>query len=269
MTPLVIGVTSHRNLCAREIEPIRQRVRNFFAQLKHDFPELPLVLLSALAEGGDQMVAQEALAIGARLIAPLPLPRDMYVEDFTDPAVHASFDALCRHAQIVQLSLQAGQSQPVIMPPGTARDRQYAQAGVYIASHCHILLAIWDGKASDRLGGTAQVVAYHLGGAMPGLVERRRSSQHHVLGGGDERLLYHIVCSRNDVGGEPAAGLLPLHAMWCTADSAVAADSGMPAGFHLMFARMAEFNAECGKYATAIADAAPGHLDARLDSTVT
>ena len=64
--PLVVGVTSHRNLAASEIEPIRQRVRDFFVQIKRDFPELPLVVLSALAEGGDQLVAQEALAAGAR-----------------------------------------------------------------------------------------------------------------------------------------------------------------------------------------------------------
>ena len=55
MTPLVVGVTSHRNIPAGEIEPIRQRVREFLAQLKHDFPALPLVVLSALAEGGDQL----------------------------------------------------------------------------------------------------------------------------------------------------------------------------------------------------------------------
>ncbi|MEO7067050.1 MAG: hypothetical protein ABI114_09105, partial [Rhodanobacter sp.] len=56
-TPLVIGVTSHRNIAAREAEAIRQRVREFFAQLQRDFPELPLVVVSALAEGGDQLVA--------------------------------------------------------------------------------------------------------------------------------------------------------------------------------------------------------------------
>ncbi|NMW24855.1 hypothetical protein HFP05_10925, partial [Rhodanobacter denitrificans] len=93
MTPLVIGVTSHRNIPAGEIEPIRQRVRDFLGQLRRDFPALPLVVLSALAEGGDQLVAHEALAAGARLVAPLPLPRELYVDDFADPAVRAGFDA--------------------------------------------------------------------------------------------------------------------------------------------------------------------------------
>jgi hypothetical protein len=56
--PLVIGVTSHRDIPAHEVEPIRQRVREFFAQLQRDFPTLPLVVLSALAQGGDQLVAE-------------------------------------------------------------------------------------------------------------------------------------------------------------------------------------------------------------------
>jgi len=267
MTPLVVGVTSHRNIPAREIEPIRQRVREFLAQLKHDFPALPLVMLSALAEGGDQLVAQEALAIGAHLIAPLPLPRDLYVEDFADSATRANFEALCARAEVMQLPLRAGQTRHAVEPPGTARDRQYAQAGVYIVNHCHILLAIWDGKESDRVGGTAQVVRYHLGGSMPGLVDRRREARH-VLGGGDERLLYHIVCSRDEADGAAATGLQALQALWRTSETAAAAEMGMPPEFRLMFTHMAEFNAECGKYAAAIKAAAQRHRGTDANATL-
>lgn len=266
VVPLVIGVTSHRNLAAHEIEPLRQRVRDFFAQLKRDFPELPLMVLSALAEGGDQLVAHEALAAGARLVAPLPLPRDLYVDDFIDPTVRANFDALCEQADVVQLPPMKGQSRLTIGSHGAARDRQYAKAGVYIASHCHVLLAIWDGKDSGRLGGTAQIVRYHLGGAMPGLIERRR--HRHVLGGGDERLLYHIVCSRDHADGEAASGLSPLQALWRTVDS-VTGDSSLPPAFRPMFAHMAEFNADCTKYADEIEATALAHHRTFSDDTAT
>jgi hypothetical protein len=254
MTPLVVGVTSHRNIPADEIEPIRQRVRDFLTQLQREFPALPLVVVSALAEGGDQLVAQEALAVGARLVAPLPLPPDMYVEDFSTEAVRASFQLLCSRAEVVLLPQLMGQPRQAIGSPGVARDRQYAKAGVYIASHCHILLAIWDGKVSGRLGGTAQIVNYHLSGTMPGLIDRRRDTRH-VLGGGDESLLYHIVCSRDRADGAPATGLQPLQTLWRTADTVAAADS-LPAEFRLMFARMVEFNGECDTYADEIATSA-------------
>jgi SMODS and SLOG-associating 2TM effector domain 3 len=263
MTPLVIGVTSHRNIPAHEMQPIRQRVRDFFAQLKRDFPELPLVVVSALAEGGDQLVAQEALAAGARLVAPLPLPRELYVDDFSEPAVREKFDALCSQAEVVRLPQLLAQSRLAIGSPGMARDRLYAKAGVYIASHCHILLAIWDGKETGRLGGTAQIVKYHLSGTLPGLIDRRRETRH-VLGGGDESLLYHIVCSRDGADNTVATGLLPLQTLWRTVDTA---DTRLPEDFQLMFARMAEFNAECDRYADDIEAAAYTRQDSQSNTT--
>lgn len=257
MTPLVVGVTSHRNIAAAEIEPIRQRVRDFFAQLKREFPTLPLVALSSLAEGGDQLFAIEALAAGAQLVVPLPLPKDLYLDDFAEPAVRGRFEALCDRAQLIPLPLLKGQTRTTIASHGLARDRQYAKAGVFVASHCHILMAIWDGKDSGRLGGTAQIVRYYLSGSMPGLIERHREARH-VLGVGDEHLLYHIVCSRESADGSVAAGLSALQTMWRTGDT-ISPDPAMPAEFRQMFEHMAEFNADCDKYSDDIAEAARAH----------
>mgnify|MGYP001038509511 CR=1 FL=1 len=251
VTPLVIGVTSHRNLRAEEIEPIRQHVRTFFAQMRHELPSMPLLLLSALAAGGDQLVAQEALDAGARLLVPLPLPLDMYLDDFTDAATRLKFETLCAQATVIPLPLPSGQVLADLRAPGTQRDHQYARGGVYIASHCHILLAIWDGKPSPRVGGTAQTVRYHLSGAPPGQSERRANSRH-VLGAADEHLLYHIVCSRDTVVGAPAAGLRPLQTLWRTTDGTLPAGADKPDEFQRMFAHMATFNADCTKYAPAM-----------------
>ncbi len=246
--PLVIGVTSHRNIPAHEVETIRRRVREFFVQLQHDFPALPLVVLSALAEGGDQLVAEEALAVGARLIAPLPLPRALYVEDFYRSATHATFDALCARAQVINLPLLSDSTHEGIGTHGPQRNRQYGQAGVFIARHCHLLLAIWDGKTTARLGGTAQVAEYFLSGVMPGLTERRRGGRHHLLGSGDERLVCQIVCSRDTDDGAPLSPLQPGQLLWRTQTGISPPDAPMPATFHLTFARMAEFDADCLKY---------------------
>ena len=261
--PLVVGVTSHRNIPAREVEAIRRRVREFFAQLQRDFPTLPLVVLSALAEGGDQLVAEEALAIGAQLIAPLPLPRELYVEDFHHPATRASFDALCTRAQVIDLPLLPDSTHHGIGSHGPQRDRQYGRAGVFIARHCHLLLAIWDGKTSARLGGTAQVAEFFLSGVMPGLTERRRGSRHHLLGSGDERLVCQIVCSRDTDDGAPPPPLQPGQLLWRTQTEVSPPDVPMPATFRQTFARMAEFDADCLKYRSEIhdgtgVDGAPG-----------
>lgn len=247
MTPLVIGVTSHRDLPPADVAAVREAVRQLFRGLQLAWPSLPLVVLSALAEGGDQLVAEEALALGVRLIAPLPLPRELYVEDFIDPAARLRFEVLCRQAEVMVLPVRQGRSHREVGNPGTARDQQYAQAGVYIASHCHILLAIWDGQGSDRLGGTAQIVRYHLSGALPGPPGRQRDPRH-ILAAGDERLLYHVLCGRAD-GAEDERPRV--QARWRHA-TAAAPEEHMPAPFRLMFDRMAAFNDDCVAYASAI-----------------
>ncbi len=254
----MVGVTSHRNLAASEIELVRQRVRDFFALLKRDFPDLPLVVLSALAEGGDQLVAHEALAAGARLIAPLPLMPESYIEDFVDVESRAAFNELCKRADVVQLPLVRGNTSTTIAVPGEARDRQYAQAGVFVASHSHILLALWDGRDSDLLGGTAQVVRYALHGVMPGLVERRHNARA-ALDSIDESIVYHIACSRTNGNGElqpPLASLASLQTRWISQNHVCAVDAGMPEEFHRMFIRMQEFVLDQHRYADEIAFAA-------------
>jgi hypothetical protein len=258
MTPLVIGVTSHRNIPVREADAIRQRVRDFFALLQRDYPRLPLVVLSSLAEGGDQWVAEEAIAMGVRLIAPLPMARADYERDFDDAAAHARFDALCDAAEIIDVPEVSGngRGRHVQVPAGRERDLHYAQAGVYISRHCHILLAIWDGRVSDRLGGTAQVVRFHLTGVRPEADERRRGAARSVLLGSDsERLAFHIVCSRDEADGTPAPPLQPLQTCWRAGDDVFPGDEPMPRDFHTMFANTAEFNADCATYVGPIAGA--------------
>ncbi|MBS0556319.1 MAG: hypothetical protein JSR27_02765 [Proteobacteria bacterium] len=256
MAPLVIGVTSHRNIPAAQIEPIRQRVRELLEQLQRDFPHTPLIALSALAEGGDQLVAEEALALGVHLVAPLPFPRAIYAHDFQDDGARMAFDALCAQAHVIELPLQHGHTAAHVEHGSVERDRQYARVGVFIARHCHLLLAIWDGKQSDRLGGTAQVVDYYLHGVMPGLIERRRGARRWLFGYGDERLACHLVCSRDAPDGAPKAPLQPLQVIWRTAGSATAADAAMPLRFRDAFAQAGEFNADADKYRRAIDAAA-------------
>jgi hypothetical protein len=255
MMPLVVGVTSHRDIAPEDIESVREAVRAFFRQLQEHIPGTPLLVLSALAEGGDQLVAEEALAIGAKLVAPLPLPPDLYVDDFDDVGVRALFESLRKRAEVVLLPRLMETPRHVVGAPGAARDRQYAKAGVYIASHCHVLLALWDGNEANGIGGTAQIVHYHLTGGLPGPTLRHQHIRH-VLAGGDESLLYHIVCPRS---GEPVAeGLRPLQAGWRTVDD-MSFRPELPGDFQVMFERMAEFNDDVQRHAGEI-DEAPRHL---------
>lgn len=248
--PLVIGVTGHRDLREEDRELLRERVRHFFEQMRTRFPQLPICVLNALADGGDLLVGEVALAMGLRMIAVLPMPLEVYRQDFPDGATRARFDAQLAACETLQLPIRNVTDVREIETPGRARDLQYAQAGIFISSHCHVLLALWDGVESQSLGGTAQVVNFHLHGNMPGAVERRRAAIG-MLGLDEENLVYHIPSARQ--GQLPVGEQAPV---WITSDQALVRHVRLPETFALMFARQTEYAQDVADHATRLRPAA-------------
>ena len=254
---LVVGVTGHRKLREQDLPGIRTQVAAFLQTLQSGYPELPLVLLSSLAEGSDQLAAEVALDMGLRVIAPLPLPLEQYRDDFDD-AGKAQLERILARSDVLvppPPTLAAGESTAL---PGAARDRQYAQAGMFVSSHCHVLLALWDGRESDRLGGTAQVVRYHLHGALYGDAERRHAAAS-LLGPDQENVVFHVPVARQ---GEE--GAVQGQGRWLVPEDGHEVSSAqLPAAFARMFARQVAFDADRDKYAQPIvaqaqAESSPG-----------
>jgi hypothetical protein len=245
---LVVGVTGHRDLRDEQLPGLRAQVRDFFLGLRRDYPALPLTLLSPLAAGADQLVTAVARELGVRVVAVLPVPATMYYDDFEDPQARATFDQQLAEAEVMELPLRPATDADAIAQAGHARDLQYAQAGIFASSHCHILLALWDGEPSGLLGGTAQVVSFHLEGSMPEAIDRRQSAAV-MLGLDEETLVHHIAAGRR--GGEPVAG----PARWLTSGSQRHPHERIPPAFDQVFRRHAEFLADRERYRDDIASA--------------
>jgi hypothetical protein len=246
---LTIGVTGHRDLLADEVPALQEKVRNFFQQLQRDYLDLDLHLITPLAEGSDRLVADVALQLGVELIVPLPMPQDDYEQDFSSPAAVEAFrDSLAR-ARVIHLRTlpEAGGR------PETAedRDRQYAQLGVFISNHSQILLALWDGKPSTAIGGTAGVVKYHLTAVMPGFSVAEESPN--LLADNENDLAYHIVCSRDREDGQPRDGLQPLQTAWVTTHFGLETADHMPLEYEVMLKRLQDFDRDEEKYEDVIA----------------
>lgn len=134
-----------------------------------------LVVLSPLAEGADRLVADVGLELGARLIAVLPLPRAEYEKDFEHPgepaqsaASKAEFARLLEQAQrSVEVPLAAELTTEKMLHHRVARSKQYEAAGLYIARHSQVLLALWDGVDLGQRGGTSEVIRQRLTGLPP------------------------------------------------------------------------------------------------------
>jgi len=166
IVPLILGITGHRDLRTSDVPELERRVGLMLEALRAEMPTTPFVLLSPLAEGADRLVARVALARGARLVAPLPLPVAEYERDF--PESLDEFRELLARADHFELPAGAADGDAVRDPAGPSRKRAYARCGAYIAQHCHVLIALWGGVTkgpeTELEGGTAQVVRFHREG---------------------------------------------------------------------------------------------------------
>jgi hypothetical protein len=239
---LIVGVTGHRDLRAEEVPRLRGQVRDFFLALQRDYPGLPVSLLSPLAAGADQLVTSVAMELGLRVVAVLPVPLAMYREDFAAGEARDEFDRQRAAADVIELPILLSSSAQAVARAGHARDLQYAQAGIFASTHCHILLALWDGEESGLLGGTSQVVSFHLHGHMPEAIDRRQVAAV-TLGLDEETLVYHLPVGREGAdAGVQGAG------RWLTSGDEIRAHASIPEAFRQVFQRHAEFLADGRRY---------------------
>jgi hypothetical protein len=232
---------------------LRAQVRDALAMLREAYPELALVVVSALAEGGDRLVAETALDAGARLVVPLPLPVSLYRQDFATAESQFMFTQLLDGAEVVHLAL-AESNLELLGAPGPARDRQYLHAGLFVANHCHVLFALWDGCDESGTGGTAQIVRYYLGGPVPG-ARRATDNLRQMLAGDDDSLVLHVHARR---AGSPASPDHDRAPTWCTTGGMRPFAAGPPPEYDRIFRRMQGFERDRHKLD-------PGHLPASSD----
>ncbi len=161
--PFVFGVTGHRDIPPADVPALEDRIATLLREQKKRFPETPLLLLSALAEGGDRIAANAALHEKVEVTPVLPMPVAEYEKDFTDPRSLQEFrDLLARCSPPIVLGLSGG----------VDRDTLYEQAGLYIALHCSLLIALWNGHDTDvagnpaKVGGTAAIVSFRRTNAL-------------------------------------------------------------------------------------------------------
>ncbi len=222
-----------------EIPAITMQVERFFDILAAQFPDLPMMVLTPLAEGADRLVGDVARARGYDVVNLLPMPAPIYELDFEGESLD-EFAAHKEAGEVIELPLVDGTAVEDLAQPGLARDLQYAQLGVYLAAHSHILLAIWDGKPSQATGGTAQVIEFHQRDVVELLAEHQQRS-HLDFADDESDLVFHIVVSRTETGA-PADGLVAGAAEWLSRDDQRPRTEQLPSRYRLVFERMAEFN---------------------------
>jgi hypothetical protein len=187
--PLVLGVTGHRELKDQDVGVLKSRVTHIMHELRAKFPSTPFILLSPLAEGADRLVAEVALRpeMKTQLVVPLPMSIDLYENDF--PNSKTEFYQLL-HRAYASFEVLPPYDRHAVATDAKARDQRYEVVGKYIARECQILLALWDGAPSSKMGSTASVVQFQIQGLPEQLAESLRTPELFPV--------YHIVTPRLD-----------------------------------------------------------------------
>lgn len=143
-----VGITGHQRL----EEPnawswVADALRSELAKIRP-----PLIAVTSLAIGADQLFARLALEVGGTIQAVLPyagIERSFSSRDVV------LYQELVKHAKL-----------EVLRTPGTDEDA-YLAAGQRVVNLSDVVFAVWNGRPAKGKGGTADVVAYALKQGVP------------------------------------------------------------------------------------------------------
>lgn len=107
----------------------------------------PLVGISSLAIGADQVFAEALVRCGGTLEAVIPFPE--YEDRFAAGHDRDAYRRLLEQA-----------ARRIVLPRVGSDEASYYAAGRFVVDSSELLLAVWDGAPAKGLGGTGDVVRY-------------------------------------------------------------------------------------------------------------
>jgi hypothetical protein len=158
-SPFVIGVTGHRNLAEGDLARARSAVSSFFDTIRAHLPDTELNVLLGMAAGGDLVVAETALALGIHVEAVLPMSLAEFAADFDERNRRLLMELLAhRDLHYVELPTPPRVDVNLLYMDPAWRAAAYLNLADVLNRKSNLLLALWDGKASRRPGGTTDTV---------------------------------------------------------------------------------------------------------------
>lgn len=140
---MIVGVTGHQYLDDQTAWTwIESELNSFLSNVEH-----PLVGVTSLAIGADQLFAEAILNNGGMLRVIVPFKG--YELKFDVGYERNNYYRLIDKAESVETLEQKG-----------SEEEEYMDAGKRVVNVSDFLVAVWDGKPADGLGGTADVIQY-------------------------------------------------------------------------------------------------------------
>ena len=135
-----LGITGHQWRPEIDWDWVEKEIGDAFVELVNVD-----LAYSSLATGADQIFADVALRRGVKVMAVIPL---VDYERFFEGSSRQWYNRLLMSAEKIELR---GDADP---------QKAFFAAGRYIVDHVDRLIAVWDGKPAQGVGGTADIVSY-------------------------------------------------------------------------------------------------------------
>ncbi|GAA0896876.1 hypothetical protein GCM10009559_56420 [Pseudonocardia zijingensis] len=135
-----IGITGHSNLARESVPLVAAELRKVLSEYA-----TPLIGVSCLARGADQVFARVVLELGGDL--EVVLPAADYRERKVKPDNRTEFEELLGRAASVR-----------VLPFDTSNRDAYAAANEDVLGGVDALIGVWDGAPPDGKGGTGDTV---------------------------------------------------------------------------------------------------------------
>ena len=135
-----IGVSGHQQRPGIDWSWVAYAVRSVLTKA-HDVTKA----YSSLAVGSDQIFADAAIALGIPVVAVLPL---------------AGYERFFQGEGLAEYRRLLNQCEPIQLTWDGDSEGAFFEAGKFVVEHSDTLVAIWDGAASEGLGGTADIIDY-------------------------------------------------------------------------------------------------------------
>lgn len=137
------GISGHQELTSPEgWHEVEQGLRRILADATP-----PLIGVSSLAAGADQLFARLLLQLGGDLTVVLPFVG--YERTFQRPDSRATYRRLLRRASEIETLDCHGSAQECFLA-----------AGKRVVDRSDVLVAVWDGRPAQGIGGTGDIVDY-------------------------------------------------------------------------------------------------------------
>jgi hypothetical protein len=153
-----VGISGHRDLLPSQTQTNLTILKGHLLKLKQEHKEI--LVLTPLADGADRLIAKAALELDIPYDVILPMPKELYIEDFSDSS-KKEFDYYLNQAKDIEtIELYAANTIELISKPSAHRNFQYRQVGRKIVDISDEMIIMSDGVQNNKMGGTEDIAKY-------------------------------------------------------------------------------------------------------------